>query len=285
MQYTLATINALNDPATLAERVPIFSAELARIRPDILSLQEVLHAPGEEGTLDPQLDGMLTEAGLKLAVLARSLTTFHPKLFSTAIAYNPETTTLIETGAIENGSVPYSRFTGGDTAYAVFRTSDDSDRNIIVFSSHLAWGAENGGERLLAANKIEAQAAHLNARFPDALIFLAGDFNEEPTGAAVRYLTGNSDAIPGTYWVDAWAWLHKNEEGITQYPTSKYAAATALRNNIRNPATLPERRIDYIMARGWAYGKLGDHPSVELWGQTENGDASDHLGLVLNFDI
>lgn len=284
MQFTLATINALNNPASLDERAPILSAELDRVRPHILCLQETLHAPGDNGILEPRLHDILVGAGLELALLSRSLENFLPTLSSPAIAYSPEAVTLVETGSIEYGSTPYFRFPNTNTAYAIFRTAGAEGRELIVFSAHLAWGGENGAERLLGVKKIEAYAEHLMARFPSALVFLAGDFNEEPSGAAIRYLTGNSEAAPGAFWIDTWRWLRGEERGITQYPTSKYAAATALRNNIKNPATLPERRIDYIMVRTWAYGKLGDNPQIEFWGQTDAGDSSDHLGLALHFD-
>ena len=286
MHLTIATINALNGIASLDERVPILATEIERIQPDILCLQETLHVPGFNGQLEPRIGLVFDNANLSLAVLSRSMENFLPILSSTAIAYRPETLDLIENGTIKFGDTPYFRFPTPDVAYAVLRTRcPESPRDIIVFSAHLAWGGENGGERLSAVKRIEGFAAHLAARYPDAPVFLAGDFNETPTGAAIRYLTGNSEAVPGAFWIDAWRWLKGDEPGITQFPTSKYAAATALRNGIENPATLPERRLDYIMVRSWAYGKLGANPQIDLWGSTADGDVSDHLGLALRFDL
>jgi endonuclease/exonuclease/phosphatase family metal-dependent hydrolase len=142
--------------------------------------------------------------------------------------------------------------------------------------THLTWGGDKEHVRLDEARNIERVAKERNA---DVTI-LAGDLNTLPDHDAIRHLTGKAASTHGdhTYWVDAWE-ASKQTGGATSCPANKYAHVTAAANGIDNALYLPDRRIDYIMARGWAYGKPGYPTEVHLVG-TPGNEASDHTGVA-----
>lgn len=283
MRNTIATMNMLNNAGNVVERLPAIAAELARVQPTVFCAQEVLHS-GSNG-VRPDLLALFADHELTMAVAGRAVGSRAENQCGNAILYRASEVYPIETGLIEFGSTAQPTVVTRDAAYAVLRAVDDeSALPLIVISAHLAWGAEAGAERLAAVVRIESFAAALTERHPGALCLFVGDFNETPGAAAIKYLLGDSAAVPGVFWVDAWSWLRPGEIGHTQDPQTKYAAQTAATVGIADSSTLPKRRLDYVMIRGWAYAKLGPSPSIELWGHGDHGYASDHHGLALSFD-
>ena len=284
VRHTIATLNMLNDPVTLGRRIPALDHELSRVQPGIICTQELLH-DGARG-IRADLIGVLDRAGLAVASVGRPSGWTTAGLCGNAIADRSDLYRVVETGLIEFGSTPRVWDETKDAAYAVLADARDAAApHLIVFSAHLAWGAENGAERLAAVTRIESYAADLVGRHAGALVVFAGDFNETPNGAALRYLRGETGSVPGAFWVDAWSWLRPGDTGYTQDPSTEYATATAAIVGILDTSTLPERRIDYMMVRGWAYARLGANPTIELWGGGDHGFVSDHLGLALSFDV
>ena len=101
----------------------------------------------------------------------------------------------------------------------------------------------------------------------------------------MRFLRGETLLEPGEFWIDAWDWLNHGDPGFTQHPSSEYAAQTARGVGIADSSTLPNRRIDYVMIRGWSYAALGPQPEMTLWGGPDVNPVSDHLGMKLSFDF
>ena len=149
---------------------------------------------------------------------------------------------------------------------------------------HLTWGAEKGRVRYRDLRLVTGRVAELLTEYPTALVFVAGDFNILSVTDEMRFLRGETLHEPGEFWVDAWQWLHPTEPGFTQHPASQYAAQTARGIGIADPSTLPPRRIDYVMIRGWSYGRLGPNPVMSLWGGPDVDPISDHLGMTVSFD-
>lgn len=281
MSTVLSSLNMLNQYATIEERLPRLLRELTRLEPDVFAAQEVLRDVDNPAKVHPLTERTLAEAGLTLAALGP---VFGGHNFGNAIFYREQTHTLLEAGPIVYAAEPKLRFPTPDAVFAVLEPFDESP-SVIVISAHLSWGAQMGGARLANARAINNRANELNDDYPGALIFLAGDFNEGPAGAAVQYLTGNSDAPAGdgAFWIDIWPWRRPGELGVTQDPAGHYATLTAAGVGIVSTGNIPARRIDYIMVREWAYERLGAAPAIELWGTPPDGDVSDHFGLSLRF--
>lgn len=150
-----------------------------------------------------------------------------------------------------------------------------ADKTWHLACTHLTWGGDQEHTRLDEARNIER---FVKERKADVTI-LAGDFNTLPENDTIRYLTGKAAATNGTntYWVDAWE-ASKQTDGATSSPNNKYAHVTAAAHDINNAMHIPDRRIDYIMTRGWAYGKPGHPTKVHLIG-TPGSEASDHTGV------
>ena len=149
------------------------------------------------------------------------------------------------------------------------------DKTWHLACTHLTWGGDKEHIRLDEARNIERVAKERKAD----ITILAGDFNTLPDHDTMRHLTGKAAATHGanTYWVDAWE-ASKQTGGATSTPANKYSHVTAAANGIHNALYIPDRRIDFIMTRGWAYGKPGHPTEVHLVG-TPGNEASDHTGV------
>jgi endonuclease/exonuclease/phosphatase family metal-dependent hydrolase len=158
--------------------------------------------------------------------------------------------------------------------------SGPGQRPWTVLSVHLSWGAANEGLRLQQARAIEAIGAHA-AIDPDAVVVIGGDFNALPDSATLRYLHGlDPDADGGsTQWVDAWD-TAGDGPGITSDPLNIHADATARNVGITRPDLLPARRIDFVLVRGYAYGRPGCPLEAHLVGDDATASTpSDHYGI------
>ena len=275
-----ATLNLLNARASLDERLPLLAAELDRLKPQVLVLQELILDDG--GQPIDEIRAVVNGAGLVFASVGER-TPGWAEAFASAVVYDPRVFTVAERGVVRQPSAANFRFGGPHIPFAVLRRLG-TGQHLVAFSAHLAWGGENGLRRLEAAKAIEEYAADIAARYSGAVTVVAGDLNELPPGEALRYLRGETGHLPGAFYIDAWTWLRPGEAGITQHPTSKYAAETARSVGIKRPELLPKRRLDYVLLRGWLYGALGENPTIDLWGDAPEGPVSDHLGLVFSFE-
>lgn len=151
---------------------------------------------------------------------------------------------------------------------------------ILITSAHLAWGETVEGQRLVSASLIN-KVCENNL---ETLSILCGDFNTDPDSRTVRFLCGKDLDINGnsTLWLDSWFEKNKNEPGTTTLYKSALGVRTAKRHGIKNPEQLPERRIDYIMVKGWRYGKTGYPLDCYTFG---DDTPSDHKGLISELQV
>ena len=160
-----------------------------------------------------------------------------------------------------------------------------SGREWRFSSAHLAWGSRSEGSRLSQAQEIERLAAKTEEEFGSELVqVLCGDLNALPSPATLRYITGLDPDKNGTStsWVDAWA-TRESAPGYTSSMDNPMMATIARRVGILEPSFLPNRRIDYILTRGFAYGRPGNPISVKLLDRPVDGKyGSDHYGIVAN---
>jgi endonuclease/exonuclease/phosphatase family metal-dependent hydrolase len=152
--------------------------------------------------------------------------------------------------------------------------------NLLVVSAHFAWGGDKEGLRLSQARLIEDSIDKM--QLPNSLVtILTGDLNCVPQSATIRYLTGLDPLADNssTLWVDAWA-LRGKGDGSTVSPSNPKAAETARSVGISQPAMLPNRRIDYILLRGWIYGKAGCPVTAKVYGlDFDKNWPSDHYAI------
>lgn len=159
-----------------------------------------------------------------------------------------------------------------------------SGRTWRINTSHLCWGGMGEGVRLSQVQQIEKLARQAQDQYPELVQVLTGDFNTLPDSATLRYITGlEPDKDGGSIiWVDAWGKL-TSAPGYTSTPKNPLSASVAKAKGIMEPMFLPERRIDYILVRGYAHGKPGTPMSVKLLDRDVNGvQPSDHYGIVAN---
>lgn len=271
----------LNRYETIDERLPRILSELNSQGTDILAAQEVLRDVDSPSRVHPPIETNLSAAGLTAAAIGTHMDGYP---YGNAIFYRADKYSLVEAGPIDYEHEPALRWQTPGAVYAVLQPVEGGPK-VGVISAHLSWGAAMGGARLANARAVNAKGNEIAAEHEGALVFLAGDFNESPTGAAVQYLTGNSAAPAGegAFWVDIWAWRHPDEDGFTQDPTGYYSTLTAAQVGIAATGNIPARRLDYIMVREWAYERLGADPAIELWGDHPEGEVSDHFGVSVTF--
>lgn len=155
-----------------------------------------------------------------------------------------------------------------------------------LFSGHLAWGAQGEAERLGQATDIENHASVLEEARPGSLSILGADANALPESRTMRYLRGLDLGANGasTLWTDTWEEQGAGDNwATTDQGKNCWGHRTARNVGIQQPEMLPARRIDYLLSRGWNYGRRGH---VLGFGRTVHPgglDYSDHHGIWATF--
>ena len=115
----------------------------------------------------------------------------------------------------------------------------------------------------------------------DLQVVLAGDFDDPPEAASIRFWTGRQ-SLEGTSvcYEDAWEVAHPGEAGHTFSPRNPPVAAGEM-------ALERGRRIDYVMVRCGVHGPRMDVAGCELaFDQPVEGVwASDHFGVVADLRL
>jgi endonuclease/exonuclease/phosphatase family metal-dependent hydrolase len=271
--FTLTNLNLLHSPFRFKARMKRIGKETAAIAPDIFCAQEVFF---EKGHNSKALDFITEQTGLS-AVSVQPHFERHGAMSGTAIL---SAWPVIEAG---DGRTPEDGEVGYNSCYAVLESP--SGRPVIVFSIHGAWGGHRENVREQKFLAINAHATELEEKYSDRdpITVIAGDFNTRPDSSSMRFMRGlQSLHGQGTYWTDAWEALGEGP-GFTSVPTNKLAIKTALEGGIFLPQILPGRRIDYIMVKGWKYGRIGSPINISIDYQDTDDEGftvSDHFGLT-----
>lgn len=165
---------------------------------------------------------------------------------------------------------------------------DTGCHRFLVVSTHLAWGTGKEHTRLQQAMRLDdwiAVHAPLDpqrADTPALYAVLGGDLNSEPDSATLRWLHGR-EVHDGrsTLWVDAWR--AGSGAGYTSTPENPYAGRTAALVGITRPDLLPARRIDHLLSRGFAHGRVAAPLRAELLGRGSGRAFGDHYGVAATF--
>lgn len=136
--------------------------------------------------------------------------------------------------------------------------------------------------RFKQAREIDFFATTLLEKYPGSIIILNGDFNAVPESSTVRFLKGlDFDTnYYSTMWTDCYEACNPMEKGFTVNLKSPYAKRTASLVGITRPDLIPERKVDYVFVKGFAYGRPGSPvESYLLDVDSPYGYASDHYGV------
>lgn len=267
----VATLNLSSNTAFYKDRVKAVIHEASKKSVDVLLLQEI--AQTEKDTIR----NLTQQAGYEYFHISSAITPRQP-------------------GAVGSGTGIFSRYplTNSDemnlTAMAgatkgAYATVTFNGHHILLMSVHLLRGAENGYIRLKQATLIEETAVRLAHDKGRAVI--GGTLNDIPDGDSVRYFKGRkaSNEIKSAFWIDA-------TEGskIEDAPTSRYNSIlgreAAENSSIQFPELIPERKVDYLLTRGWVYGTVGMPLDPELFGISHSKEGlgvSDHYGVLADF--
>lgn len=233
----VATANIWFDERNWQSRYEDLSTLFKELECDIVLIQEVPHGRCEEALAiltsnNEHRVGSIAPASLSInAVLTK-----HPGEAEAAVEHHEKIDgkTLTTTGAV-----------------FVF---ERRGWRIRVSSVHQPWGGTRDIARLRSAATIDRE---LSLRASCDATIIGGDFNAESTHDSIRYIIGRA-AFEGrnAHWTDAWATAGEGD-GTTSSPENVYARMVGEGHGFLDPRMLPERRIDYIFTKGYAYGSLG----------------------------
>lgn len=256
--FRVATLNLDHFDDDRSERLHAAAAEIRRHDSDVVLVQEVSTLDGVDTA------GILAErGGYQVAVLTPG-----GNAILTRLAHR-------DAGVVSLGH-----------ADAAAATVDAGCHQYLVVSTHLSWGSGRESVRLDEARRLEswvAERAPLDPQRsgdPGALhAVLGGDLNSEPDTVTLRWLRG-LDVLEdnSTLWVDAWSAAGRGP-GYTSTPENPYSARTAAAVGITRPELLPDRRIDYLLTRGYAHGRAGAALHAEILGRGDRRSFGDHYGV------
>ena len=245
------------------ERQPAITAELARIDPDVVLLQEVWADDG-----DDQARRLAAPSGLHVARTTRP--SGEPQRFGNAILSRwPILTTEMIRLPGQDGE-PSNRS-------ALAATIDTPAGPQLFTVTHLAWQYHLGPLRqrqLRAVVDLVERARPDDPDGPPAV--LAGDLNAVPDADEIRQLTGLAAPYrPDLIFTDCWAAVGDGP-GHTWSRANPHAAE----------ALWPRRRLDYVLVAWPRQKPLGNPLRAELAGVDDRHGVvpSDHYAVVVELD-
>lgn len=274
-RLSLATINLLNHPSGFGKRANALLREVQRLQPDVIHLQEV-----------PSLEEDRLLALFEAAGYADSYSATKNR-HGSGFYYGNTTLSKLPILDAEELALAVPKAEKTPVAAGCVRV-EKAGQAALLINAHLAWGLTEEWVRLRQAEEIADYAwrDYLRRERP---IVLAGDFNTEAKSSTVRFLKGLQEGTHanGTAWVDVWERFGTPENRVTSDPTGKWGHLTAETKGLA-PERIPQRRVDYIFAFGWAYGGPGTPVSFERFGDQPDKDGytvSDHFGLYAEFEL
>lgn len=273
----IVTLNVWHFNIERVARAVRIGREIKRLEADVVLLQEV---PFETREGESEfLEIIRQEAGMKIS---------HEGIFAEVkdrqgYIYYDGIATLSNLPVIEQGIA--HQLPGEEVHQSSYVVFNDEEQFFTVFNVHGIWGGHLAHKRESQFKSISTHASILEEHYSGNGIFtvLGGDFNTEPDSSVMRYLKGLQGlGESGAYWIDAWE-LCGEGEGTTSTPHMKLFSETAKSIGNQYPQDTPERRIDYIMTKGWLYGRRGMPLSIDLCFTEEDKNGytvSDHYGLV-----
>jgi endonuclease/exonuclease/phosphatase family metal-dependent hydrolase len=261
------TFNVLSpDHADWERRRPVIRAGIERLRPDLVALQETVQGAGHDLVQDL--------LGPAYAVVHHSRRSGDGVGAALASRWPVGAVHEVDLRVTERVDLPWS-------AAVVAEIEAPPPLGPLMFVHHKpAWQVGYARERELQA---VACARFVEARLAgrDLHVVLAGDLDDTPDSASVRFWTGRQ-SLHGTSvaYRDTWAAIHPHDPGHTFSPLNPLERAGEMSLELG-------RRIDYVMVRCGRHGptlevvncRLAfDEPVGGVW-------ASDHFGVVADLAV
>lgn len=257
-----------------AQRQPAIAAELARVEPDVVFIQEVFARDGVD-------QAEVLAEGLGYNQVRTREANGEPQEFGNAI--------LSRWPLAELETVRLPGWDGADSHRTALAARIESPAGpILGVVTHLSWQYDASALRLQQLRTVVDLVRRYDERghngptmFGDKTEtlapLLAGDFNAVPDSDEIRKLTGlAAPYVDGLTFTDSWAAVGDGD-GYTWNRANPHAAQ----------ASWPRRRIDYLFV-GWPREKPLMGPTeawlagVEPQGETESSKIvpSDHYAVV-----
>jgi endonuclease/exonuclease/phosphatase family metal-dependent hydrolase len=266
-QLRVMTLNLLSpDHGDWDRRRPVLQAGLGSLRPDVIALQETVWGNGYDQALDllgpdyhvarhsgRSADGVGAVLGSRWPIGAIREIDLH---VSDRVDLPWAAAVLVEIEAPPPvGSLLFVHY---KSTYEV------------------GYAYERELQAVTCARFVEAQLAGHNVH-----VVLAGDFDDTPDSASVRFWTGKQSLRrTSVAYRDAWAAIHPDDPGNTFTPINPLVRAGEMSLELG-------RRIDYIMVRCGVHGPTLDVVDCRLaFREPVDGVfASDHFGVVADLAV
>lgn len=245
----IATVNLrcmLDDWST---RVELLAEQIGAVDPDLLALQEVCRIPDVADALPDLLSRLETETGHTYQFV-RTETHLSWDQYQEGIA-------VVTPHQIDEQQVVH--LPAGVFPRSMVAIRAETPAGALVFASaHLSFGEDQASVRVA---QLDAARTGLDSlRVDEEPVVLAGDFNEEPDGAAIE------EALAAGYR-DSWATANPTASGATF------------------PASAPSSRIDYALVLANAGEAEVESAAVFLDAPQGEIYPSDHLGLRVQLNL
>lgn len=252
MQLTIATLNILGTADRWKDRFPLIAGELARLRPDVMALQEVDFFAGQDRKLAER-------APLDRAVYRAAE---HDEIGNSLLVLSDLADGI--QGLAEGGQAVEL----GEQRVALvldvpIRPEGESARYLRVVTTHLHWVPDEPQKRLAQVRRLMDWLDGHRKDVSLTATVIAGDLNATPDEPACG-------ALRDAGFRSAYAMVHGAEPDWT-YPSP----ATPKDIAVRSPSC-----IDYI----WLFGAVGARSAGTAFGKPAMNDASlypsDHRGIM-----
>ena len=283
MSVRLATWNVWWRFGDHEARAPLITAELARVAPDVVCLQEVWAEVGDRGDEadgTPRVDGPTADGRFQAAELATALDLpewrYAWRRSHDGLAFG--NAVLSRHPVVRAEALPLPPGDHLDEQRTALLVEVDAPAGrVVVATTHLNFLWDHSHVRQVQVDAICRWLA--DRRTPDVPVVLTGDLNAEPVADEVRMLTGRATVpVLGLGFHDAWEAAGDGD------------GATWVRANTHTPDPPFEgdKRIDYVLC-GWPLpGRRGVPLHAELLGRDADpqaGHPSDHLGVVVDLAV
>ncbi|MGN9844424.1 endonuclease/exonuclease/phosphatase family protein [Nonomuraea sp. H19] len=254
----VATLNVWGTNGPWPQRLALIRRELARLRPDVVGLQEVMRE-------DDYCQAREIAEGLGYEIAYGPASECDGRIQGNAVLsrlpINERREFTLPLGGCEPRALLYVLV---ETLYG----------ELPCFVTHLNWQQDHGAIRLAQLRYVVARVGELSgADLPPVLM---GDLNADPDSDEIRYLRGLA-VVDGesVYFADAWTYGGDGSAGATFDRANDYA----------RHAREPSRRIDYIFTGGDELFRGEPLRTALAFTEPELLDGvrvwpSDHFGLV-----
>ena len=151
--------------------------------------------------------------------------------------------------------------------YALYAKLNAAGTSIHVFNTHLSWRLE---ETEIRKKQVQELVEFIRSKGRKGTAFVAGDFNAPPDTLEISKLMVDAG------FMDLFSVMHPKDPGLTWNNVNPFTAGSSVK--------MPDRRIDYIFARGITVPKVKEVRLVYTQ-PIDNLYASDHFGVLATVDF